>query len=195
MSPEDRFPSYPMIPTVHKGVPGAMRIRALVIMILLVSLAAGCSNSGDSKFERVEGLQPHSVDADLVFTNGGGSSTHSLGELEEIEMVRTEVYEPFVEARTTFEGPTVEAVVDHLGWGTDAEVQIVALNEYSYDIPISDLIEGDAVIATRENGGSIPLEEGGPARIIFPDWSSQGAIEDAWVWSVETIEVLNGPGD
>jgi len=156
-------------------------------------VASACGSSSPSGvFARVDRstLAPVESQAVLEFVGNGTSTTFTLGELESIEMVQVELYEPFVEANSTFQGPTAAAVFEKLGWDPAARVHILAINDYAFDMPVADLIEGDAMIATRENGAEIPIEAGGQARIVFPDWSPVHTLEDAWVWSLERFELL-----
>lgn len=171
------------------------------MLTCFAALLSACGSSDESTgssdqptFENVESLPPLETEADLVFTNGDSSTTLSLADLEEIETVRSEVDEPFIKSRTTFEGPTVDAVFASLGWDTAGEAHIWAINDYAYDIAMTDLVDGDAMIATRENGKAIPVDAGGPARIVFPDWSPIAGTEDAWVWSVGKVDVLDPAG-
>jgi DMSO/TMAO reductase YedYZ molybdopterin-dependent catalytic subunit len=57
---------------------------------------------------------------------------------------------------------------------------------YSTNIPISDLIGGRAMVATEYEGGDIPREHGGPARLLVPHlyfWKSA-----KWLKALEFIE-------
>jgi len=156
-------------------------------------MAAACGESDDRAFSSPNQLAPivAEVDTGLIFTDGDDSVVLSLSDLEAIEVVQVELFEPFVAATSTFQGPTVAAVFASLGWPTDGDVHMWAINDYAYDMSAADLIEGDAMIATRENGVTIPIEAGGPARIVFPNWSAAHQLEDAWVWSLGSFNLLD----
>ena len=49
---------------------------------------------------------------------------------------------------------------------------------------------GGIMLATAAGDGSeIPIESGGPIRIIFMDGVKAGANADQWIWSTKIIDV------
>ena len=45
-------------------------------------------------------------------------------------------------------------------------------------------------LATRTgDGAALPIEEGGPTRIVFADGLADRFSPDMWIWNIETIEV------
>jgi len=156
--------------------------------IVALMLAASCGSSA-SKLKPTDRAQfaPIESNAVIEFENGDTVVTLTIADLEAIDMMRTDLYEPFVESDSDFEGPSVAAVADSLGWPAHGTVHMLALNDYAYDMPLADLVASDALIATREHGEEIPISRGGPARIVFPDGTQASPIEDAWVWSLERL--------
>jgi DMSO/TMAO reductase YedYZ molybdopterin-dependent catalytic subunit len=50
--------------------------------------------------------------------------------------------------------------------------------------------DSDAIIAVGQDGGDIPVDQGGPIRIVFPDGTPGSTRLEAWNWSIERIEVM-----
>ena len=45
-------------------------------------------------------------------------------------------------------------------------------------------------LATRTGDGTVlPIEDGGPTRIVFADGLTDRFSPDMWIWNIETIEV------
>jgi DMSO/TMAO reductase YedYZ molybdopterin-dependent catalytic subunit len=68
-------------------------------------------------------------------------------------------------------------------------VFVTALDDYTWTLPIDVVRSGELMLATRENGQPIPIDKGGPIRLIFSDDSQAGKVTDAWVWSVRGLDV------
>ena len=46
------------------------------------------------------------------------------------------------------------------------------------------------LVATASgNGRELPIDKGGPTRIIFTDGTEAGAASEQWIWSIKTIDV------
>jgi len=163
----------------------------LAAAFAVLMLAASCGSSA-SELQPYDSAQfaPIESNAVLEFANGDTVVSLTISDLEAIDLMRSDLYEPFVEGDTDFEGPSFEAVADSLGWPRDGTVRMLALNDYAYEMPLADLVGSQAMIATREHGEEIPIERGGPARIVFPDGTRASSIEDAWVWSLERLTLV-----
>ena len=69
-------------------------------------------------------------------------------------------------------------------------VHVTALDDYQVDLSIADVRAGGVLLATRDGEGrAIPLEDGGPTRIVFAANVPAGASADQWIWSLSTIDV------
>jgi hypothetical protein len=55
-----------------------------------------------------------------------------------------------------------------LGAGPDAEIQLIALNNYTVSVPMSDLRRYDPVLASRRNGKPLSVRDKGPFILIYP---------------------------
>lgn len=122
--------------------------------------------------------------------NGKGRLSLDLATLERMPLVGGPVYEPFVKERTNFSGVLLSDLLTAAGADAKAtEVFITALDDYTWSLPLHVARSGEVLLATRENGKAIPVEKGGPIRIVFSDDSVAGKNTNAWVWSVRGMEV------
>ncbi|MEX2556502.1 MAG: molybdopterin-dependent oxidoreductase [Actinomycetota bacterium] len=123
-------------------------------------------------------------------TNSGDGLTIDLATLETLPIVSGSVFEPFVKKATTFSGVLLSDLLTAAGAdGKASSVFITALDDYTWLLPIEVARSGEVLLATRENGKAIPIEKGGPIRIVFSDDSMSGKDSDSWVWSVRGMQV------
>ena len=86
-----------------------------------------------------------------------------------------------------WQGVTIDTLLDAAGL-SDPPTSFTMIHsdgDYSTNIPIEDLIEGKAMIATRYEGNPLAPEHGGPARLLVPHlyfWKSA-----KWAWRLQFI--------
>jgi len=126
----------------------------------------------------------------LTVTGPAGSQTYTMDQLRELATTTISVDEPFVKQRIEFSGVPMAQLFATAGITGDAVVDTVALNDYAFDAPASVFTGSDAIIAVRQGGGDIPIDQGGPIRIVIPDGTPSSTNLDAWNWSLERIEAV-----
>lgn len=156
--------------------------------------SSGPCDSGASPAENPYGgvaVDPPAADEPvLVAVDGDGAETSlTIGQLEALGTEEIQINEPFVKSCQTFTAVPLAAVLKAADIPTSAgTLSTVALNDYVYDGSIPELVQGDALIAIERAGQEIPVDQGGPIRIIFPDDSPMASNLDAWNWSLMRIE-------
>lgn len=111
-----------------------------------------------------------------------------LAGLDALPQQALTTYEPFLKTTVTFNGVSFADLLDAAG-ATGDKVLVHALDDYERTIPTAALREPGVLLATREAGEEIPISEGGPVRLVFPEDSTTGADPDLWVWSVDRLSV------
>ena len=97
------------------------------------------------------------------------------------------VHEPFLKRKMTFTGVRLGALLQRAGIAASTRgIYMHALDDYHVELPFAEL-RRDALLATRAGGRPIPIADGGPVRVIYPDGSELGAITDNWIWSVDSM--------
>lgn len=138
---------------------------------------------------------PASADDTILSVTGkvtGGEINLTLEEIEAMGIASIETTTPWHDGLTTFEGVPMELFLEAVGaHGTAAYVQ--ALNAFSMDIPLSDLIKFDAILAFKTDGKYMDIADKGPLFIVFPyDDVSEARNELFYarsVWQIHSIEI------
>lgn len=113
--------------------------------------------------------------------------------IESIGLVDYTVDDPFDKKTITYRGVLMSDLLDV--WQVDkaaTSLRIVALNDYSIDVPISDLRKYPVIFAIQADGEDMPIETRGPAMLVYPynDFEFDTAIyNDYWIWQIKSIEV------
>ena len=134
-----------------------------------------------------------------VFTMTGKISTVNQGAalvfdqhtIEQLGVVQVELYEPWTKQNLEFRGVWLQDLVALAVVPADAtRLHIIALDDYTVDLPLSDIRAGGIMLATRAGDGSaIRIDDGGPTRVVFLDGVAAGANADQWIWSIQQIDV------
>ena len=112
--------------------------------------------------------------------------------LERLGVRQVRLYEPWIKENTEFRGVWLQDLIAVAGVKPDAvKLHIVALDDYAVDLSLAEVRAGGIMVATRAGDGStIPIDKGGPTRIVFMDGVKAGVNPDQWVWSIKTIDVV-----
>ena len=91
-----------------------------------------------------------------------------------------------------FEGVPLGRLLDRLG-ASGSRLIVVALNDYSAELPIEDVRRYDVILALRQNGEYMPVQNRGPLFIVYnfdsdPDLKNQKFYSRS-VWQVARLEV------
>lgn len=125
--------------------------------------------------------------------NEGDSIVMDLATLEMVGLVDYTLQDPFEEVETTYRGPLMSDLVAL--WGVDPEATtlvVSALNDYSAEIPLNDIMKYPVIFALQRDGEYMPIATRGPAMLVFPydDFEFDSSIyNNYWVWQIKSIEV------
>jgi len=174
---------------------------AVALGLGLLAVLAGCGSSPDKSpvvvlhdatIATVADLTtPAEADVVLTFERADGRSVQlSIAQLEDLKTVSATLYEPFLDKRVTFQGVPLRDLFDFLQIPASVTtLHTVALNEYAVDLPVSVANSPEAILATRAGGELIPVDQGGPTRVVFTDGHPQAGDESLWVWSLKTVSI------
>lgn len=180
------------------------RAKRIVAVIFAASILSGCAaDAGTDAPEPSSGaitteaeLSAPTGKTILKITGEISGSNHKNGvhldmaTLEDMPVVETTLYEPFLKTDITFSGVMMEDFLKVIGADPSAGgVRMTALDDFVADLPMSDLMSGTVMLATRQDGAPLKVREGGPARIVFMNQDGLGANTDMWIWSVYTMKV------
>jgi len=101
------------------------------------------------------------------------------------------VDDPWAKQRVTLQGFWLRDLVSLARPDAAAtSLHLSALDDYQVDLSLADVRSQSIFLATRTaDGTALPVEEGGPTRVVFSDDLAARFSPDLWIWNIETIEV------
>lgn len=173
------------------------RMGVIAASILLL---AGCSAPAEapaptaSADESAYGgfaIDPPAADEVVLTIEAGRTVDFTYAELQALATVEIEIVEPFVEQRQSFTGVPLADLLGVAEVPADARIETIALNDYRYADTVGQWVDNDALLAVLRDGELIPMDQGGPIRIVFAEDSPAYELLDAWNWSLRSIVVVD----
>lgn len=112
--------------------------------------------------------------------------------LEALGMVSVVTNTPWYKEPVNFEGVPLAKLMAAVGAKGD-RLSVVALNDYSAELPMEDVNKYNVILALKRNGEYMPVRDKGPLFVIYPfdsdpDLKNQKFYSRS-VWQVARIEV------
>lgn len=125
--------------------------------------------------------------------NTGNAAAFDLAMLDALPQGQFTGETPWTKGQTTFTGPLGSGLLAAVG-ATGTKMRISALNDYSCDVPVADFSSYRVILATRQDGKTMPVREKGPVWVIYP-WDTDASLRSETyyqrcVWQIKTIELL-----
>jgi hypothetical protein len=193
----------------------ALRLAAAAAVMSLVAACGGAAatdsverpeNSGQATFPAVQ-VQPATlrvgdgvpltkepilaIRGKISGANDGDALQLGTDTLDQFGLLQVRLYEPWAKKRMSFQGMWLADLLDVAGVDASARgVHLVALDDFQVDLTSEVIAAGGIFLATKTYDGSpIPIDQGGPTRIVFMDGVKAGASADQWIWSLKDISV------
>lgn len=132
------------------------------------------------------------VSGRIKVTNGDGAARFDRAMLEALGLQRVETTTPWHAGTVRFEGVPLAKLMQVVGAEGD-RVSVVALNDYSSEIPIEDFAKYGVILAMKRDGEYMPVRDKGPLFVIYPYDSSPELKHQKFysrsVWQVAKIIV------
>jgi hypothetical protein len=175
-----------------------LSIRTAAAAALVALTLAGCTTTAEPtpepSTESAYGgfaVDPPATDEVVLTVEGEMTVDFTYGELQELAIVEIEILEPFVEQEQSFTGVPLAELLAAAGVPAEARIETIALNDYRYADTVAQWTGNDALLAVFRDGELIPMDQGGPIRIVFASDSPAFELLDAWNWSLRTIAVVD----
>lgn len=177
------------------------RTRAAAVLMLGVVLAACAGQQpvavapvppADTDVYGGFEIDPPAADEVVLTLVGTRTVELTMGELDALAEREVTFVEPFVKIEQTFRVVPLADLFELAGIVPRDTVDTIALNDYRYRDGVRDLLDADALLAVGRDGGPIPMNEGGPIRLVFDEDSGYHGFLDAWNWSLRSIRVVAG---
>jgi hypothetical protein len=179
------------------------KLRFGVAVFGLAVAVAACSNSTEADVSEPVGddesvygafpIDPPAGDEIVLTIVGAQEISFTMDELFDVATTEVTIFEPFVRRDETFAVVSLHDLMVEAGLTDDDIVETVALNDYRYSQRVGDLRDNAALLAVKRNGEPIPMDAGGPIRIVFANDSGFAGELDAWNWSLVLIQVIATP--
>jgi hypothetical protein len=132
------------------------------------------------------------VSGNIAVTNKDGTAQFDRSMLESLGTVTFETQTPWYKGRVKFEGVPLAKLLGQLGAKGDRLV-VVALNDYSAEIPVEDFAKYGVILAMKRDGEYLTVRDKGPLFIVYPfdsdpDLKNQKFYSRS-VWQVARLEV------
>ncbi|SFH28422.1 molybdopterin-dependent oxidoreductase [Modicisalibacter xianhensis] len=132
------------------------------------------------------------VSGDITETNVGDEAHFDSDMLQVLEQRETVTGTPWHEGRVTFNGPLGRALLETVGAQGDT-MKVVALNDYSSEIPVADFAQHDVILAMSADGRRLRVRDQGPLFVIYPFDETPALLNEEVitrsVWQVKAIEI------
>lgn len=127
----------------------------------------------------------------IATTNVDGALRLDEAGLARMGLLEMSVDDPWVKRRLALRGVWLRDLVELAGPDAGATtLHIRALDDYQVDLDLTDVRTDAILLATRNaEGVALPVEDGGPSRVVFADGLAERYSPELWIWSVDTIEV------
>jgi hypothetical protein len=188
----------------------ASAVRAVLVLVAVATVTIGCASAEPAapapppvSVVRTPDPDPGTVPAApegrsvvtvtgrIGATNDGGALRLDRAELDRLGLLAMTVTDPWAKQRVDLQGVWLRDVVDLARPETGATtLHLSALDDYQVDLDLTDVRDQSILLATRTgDGADLPVESGGPTRVVFADDLAQRFSPDLWIWNIETIEV------
>jgi hypothetical protein len=127
----------------------------------------------------------------ITATNADGALRLDQAALDRFGLLAMDVDDPWAKRRVTLQGFRLRDLVEEAKPAAGATtLHVTALDDYQIDLNLADVQADDIFLATRNGqGAALPVEDGGPTRVVFADGLAPRFSPDLWIWNIETIEV------
>ena len=124
-------------------------------------------------------------------TNTGPALAFDRVTLDQLGLAKVSLFEPWTKKTMQFQGVWLADLLKVAQIDASARtLQLSALDDYQVELTMAEVNAGGILLATGTGDGSpIPVEDGGPTRIVFVDGTASGKSADQWIWSLKAIDV------
>jgi hypothetical protein len=166
-------------------------------MITLTALPRICSAILLTILVLTQTAIPAAADELLVIRNATAPAQaevrFSEADLLALPQVTVRTRTEFTDGVTEFVGPLARDVIAFIEAGAATTAHLVAANDYAVDIPFSDLVDYDVVLALQVDGERLTIRDKGPIWLMYP-LDDHAELQDPMynnrlIWQLTVIEL------
>ncbi len=133
------------------------------------------------------------VSGDIQSTNANSSAVFNMAMLKALPITTFSTNTIWTKGVRQFTGVQLSDLIEAVG-GKGSTLKATAINNYAVDIPMTDAINGGAIIAYEIDGKEMSVRQKGPLWIVYPyDLDNKYKSETIYsrsIWQLNAIEVL-----
>lgn len=131
------------------------------------------------------------VSGKIAEKNRGRTLALDTGTLDRFGISKVSAYEPWTKKTMAFQGIWLADLLKVAGADASSRgVQMTALDDYKVELSMAEIRAGGIFLATKSGDGTaIPIDAGGPTRIVFVGGVPSGENADQWIWSLKSLDV------
>lgn len=137
----------------------------LAVLGLLLTAGGGMAQSGSLPAPTDKAIL--TISGKIGATNRDEGAQFDRQMLEALGMETVETTTPWYNGMVRFEGVSLDKLMKKVGASGERAV-VVALNDYSSEIPIEDFAKYNVILALKRNGEYMPVRDKGPLFVIYP---------------------------
>lgn len=166
----------------------------LALLALLASMSVVMGASAAPGMSAPSGKVILTVDGEIATSNStAGKALFDLPMLDALPRREVRTRTPWTEGVTTFEGPLGTALLEAVG-ARGSRLEITAINDYSVEVPVTDLERHKVIFALRQNGELLRVRDKGPLFLVYPfdedPALNSEVIQSRSIWQIRSIRVL-----
>jgi hypothetical protein len=164
-----------------------MKITAL----LLLTLLCGATTAFADGLAQPKGKVILTVTGDLAISNGDHSASFDAEMLQDLGTTSFDTSTIWTEGVSEFSGVNLATLLHLLGISS-GNLAMVAVNDYSVNVPVADAVANGPIIAFAVNGKPMSLRDKGPLWLVYPydlnkDYQSE-TIYARSIWQLVRID-------
>ena len=169
-----------------------MKLLRFVGMATAFAIAVLAGSAKAEALATPDGATVLTVTGAITQTNDAGSANFDLEMLAAMGVTTIETTTIWTDGVQTFEGVALDQLLQALG-ATEGTLIATAINDYSVEIPIAEVGQGNPIVAFRQNGAEMSVRDKGPLWIVY-DYDSDPAyrtetIYARSIWQLDRLEV------
>lgn len=165
-------------------------LQAAAMAVCLMFAGVSHPAQAEASLPQPAGKVVLTVGGAITHTTDGKQALFDLDQLKALgkEDIRTST--PWTMGEVTFEGIPIVKLLSAVGAKSTA-ISVTALNDYSANMTVAQLIEAKAILAYAVDGKPLSVRDKGPFWIIFPfDADAKYRNDEYWsksVWQVKSM--------
>lgn len=166
--------------------------RNMAAAVFMLSSFIGAPGASAEPLAAPTGKPILTISGKINTTNKDETAQFDVAMLESLGMETVETTTPWYSGAVKFEGVSLDKLMKRVG-ATGERAVVVALNDYSSEIPMEDFSKYNVILALKRNGEYMPVRDKGPLFIIYPFDSKPELKSQTFygrsVWQVAKIVV------